>query len=315
MPTQESDTQQSPSAQPKENSPAPSTSEEAPPKDSAVAKNRGGKGRRKIEIKYIEDKTRRQITFSKRKAGLMKKAYELSTLTGTQILVLVTSETGHVYTFATKKFQPFITDPKGKNLIQQCLSASEIENSEPTDQDEDEQDEEPKQKHDNQEYTPPDQGQYYQQPKKEESSPHPSMPHPHMMQRGGEGQHMGGFNPNDYQRFGGVAPMMPRGGVPPQFMPQFQQQQQQKPQGENADSRASPHMMPHFQNSAMFSPSLSQMHQQDGRQQMPQFYQQMHAMQHNPHMSHQGANMSQPQGDNRDAQHYGSYNQSHSPKG
>lgn len=56
----------------------------------------------------------------------MKKAYELSTLTGTQILVLVTSETGHVYTFATKKFQPFITDKKGKTLIQQCLNAPEI---------------------------------------------------------------------------------------------------------------------------------------------------------------------------------------------
>ena len=30
-------------------------------------------GRRKINIEYIEDKSRRQITFSKRKAGLMKK--------------------------------------------------------------------------------------------------------------------------------------------------------------------------------------------------------------------------------------------------
>tara|TARA_R110002050_G_scaffold36650_2_gene91577 strand:+ start:1695 stop:1994 length:300 start_codon:yes stop_codon:yes gene_type:complete len=31
------------------------------------------KRRRKINIEYIEDKSRRQITFSKRKAGLMKK--------------------------------------------------------------------------------------------------------------------------------------------------------------------------------------------------------------------------------------------------
>ena len=30
-------------------------------------------GRRKINIEFIEDKSRRQITFSKRKAGLMKK--------------------------------------------------------------------------------------------------------------------------------------------------------------------------------------------------------------------------------------------------
>ena len=30
-------------------------------------------GRRKIKIEFIDDKSRRQITFSKRKAGLMKK--------------------------------------------------------------------------------------------------------------------------------------------------------------------------------------------------------------------------------------------------
>ncbi|CAG8714946.1 3252_t:CDS:2, partial [Ambispora leptoticha] len=51
-------------------------------------------GRRKIKIEYIDDKSRRHITFSKRKAGIMKKAYELSTLTGTQVLLLVVSETG-----------------------------------------------------------------------------------------------------------------------------------------------------------------------------------------------------------------------------
>lgn len=34
-------------------------------------------GRRKINIEFIEDKSRRHITFSKRKAGIMKKAYEL----------------------------------------------------------------------------------------------------------------------------------------------------------------------------------------------------------------------------------------------
>mmetsp|Transcript_2586 Transcript_2586/g.2892 ORF Transcript_2586/g.2892 Transcript_2586/m.2892 type:complete len:118 (-) Transcript_2586:99-452(-) len=81
------------------------------------------KGRRKIEITFIEDKSRRHITFSKRKAGIMKKAYELATLTGTQVLLLVASETGHVYTFATPKLQPMITRPEGKNLIQACLNA------------------------------------------------------------------------------------------------------------------------------------------------------------------------------------------------
>lgn len=107
-----------------------------------------GRERRKIEIKFIQDKSRRHITFSKRKAGIMKKvrptptrdraastrrvrsqphatlctdpqqAYELSVLTGTQVLLLVVSETGLVYTFTTPKLQPLVTKPEGKNLIQ-----------------------------------------------------------------------------------------------------------------------------------------------------------------------------------------------------
>ncbi|KAH3767125.1 solute carrier family 35 member F6 [Pelomyxa schiedti] len=81
-------------------------------------------GRRKINIEFIEDKSRRHITFSKRKAGIMKKAYELSTLTGTQVLLLVASETGHVYTFATPKLQPLITKPEGKQMIQGCLNSA-----------------------------------------------------------------------------------------------------------------------------------------------------------------------------------------------
>lgn len=86
-------------------------------------KNEKKAGRRKIKIEYIDDKSRRHITFSKRKAGIMKKAYELSTLTGTQVLLLVVSETGLVYTFTTPKLQPLVTKPEGKNLIQACLNA------------------------------------------------------------------------------------------------------------------------------------------------------------------------------------------------
>eukprot|EP01120_Amphizonella_sp_Union-15-10_P000695 TRINITY_DN10727_c0_g1_i1.p1 TRINITY_DN10727_c0_g1~~TRINITY_DN10727_c0_g1_i1.p1 ORF type:complete len:246 (-),score=43.18 TRINITY_DN10727_c0_g1_i1:40-777(-) len=56
----------------------------------------------------------------------MKKAYELATLTGTQVLLLVASETGHVYTFATPKLQPLITKPDGKNLIQACLNSPDL---------------------------------------------------------------------------------------------------------------------------------------------------------------------------------------------
>uniref|UniRef100_A0A182FTR4 Serum response factor homolog n=1 Tax=Anopheles albimanus TaxID=7167 RepID=A0A182FTR4_ANOAL len=53
----------------------------------------------------------------------LTEAYELSTLTGTQVMLLVASETGHVYTFATRKLQPMITSEAGKALIQTCLNS------------------------------------------------------------------------------------------------------------------------------------------------------------------------------------------------
>ncbi|XP_078466445.1 serum response factor-like isoform X2 [Lampetra fluviatilis] len=81
------------------------------------------RGRVKIKMEFIDNKLRRYTTFSKRKTGIMKKAYELSTLTGTQVMLLVASETGHVYTFATRKLQPMITSESGKALIQTCLNS------------------------------------------------------------------------------------------------------------------------------------------------------------------------------------------------
>lgn len=95
------------------------------------------KERRKIEIKFIENKTRRHVTFSKRKHGIMKKAFELSVLTGTQVLLLVVSETGLVYTFSTPKFEPIVTQQEGRNLIQACLNAPDDDEEEEEEEDED----------------------------------------------------------------------------------------------------------------------------------------------------------------------------------
>ena len=50
------------------------------------------------------------------------KAYELSATTGSQVLVLVAGETGHIYSFMTHKFQPLVGSDCGKDLIQKCLS-------------------------------------------------------------------------------------------------------------------------------------------------------------------------------------------------
>lgn len=47
---------------------------------------KGSRERRKIEIKFISDKSRRHITFSKRKAGIMKKVRSLVPRLHLQIL-------------------------------------------------------------------------------------------------------------------------------------------------------------------------------------------------------------------------------------
>lgn len=82
------------------------------------------KGKQKIPIEFISDRTKRYSTFSKRKTGLMKKAVELAELTGAEVLLLVASETNHVYTFATQRLKGIIELECGKKLIQTCLSSS-----------------------------------------------------------------------------------------------------------------------------------------------------------------------------------------------
>lgn len=56
-------------------------------------------GRRKIEMKFIEDENARTVTFSKRRAGLFKKATELSILCGAQIALIIFSLGGRAYSF------------------------------------------------------------------------------------------------------------------------------------------------------------------------------------------------------------------------
>lgn len=96
---------------------APSVQAPAPPPVSA-------KGRRKIPIEYIEDKYRRTVTFSKRKAGIMKKAFEIATLTGGQVLLVLASEGGNVHSFSTDKFDVITKEEGGMRLLSSCLSDS-----------------------------------------------------------------------------------------------------------------------------------------------------------------------------------------------
>ncbi|KAK7357385.1 hypothetical protein VNO80_16670 [Phaseolus coccineus] len=57
--------------------------------------------RGKVQMKKIEDATSRQVTFSKRRNGLLKKAYELSVLCDAQVAVIVFAQNGRLYEFSS----------------------------------------------------------------------------------------------------------------------------------------------------------------------------------------------------------------------
>ncbi|KAL9167412.1 hypothetical protein ABFS82_05G095900 [Erythranthe guttata] len=57
--------------------------------------------RGKTEMKRIENATSRQVTFSKRRSGILKKAFELSVLCDAQLALIIFSSTGKLYQFSS----------------------------------------------------------------------------------------------------------------------------------------------------------------------------------------------------------------------
>ncbi|KAI3847645.1 hypothetical protein MKX03_012087, partial [Papaver bracteatum] len=58
-------------------------------------------GRGKIEIRRIENSTNRQVTFSKRRGGLLKKAHELAVLCDAQIGLIIFSSSGKMFEYSS----------------------------------------------------------------------------------------------------------------------------------------------------------------------------------------------------------------------
>ncbi|KAL3714100.1 hypothetical protein ACJRO7_006100 [Eucalyptus globulus] len=57
--------------------------------------------RGKVQMRRIENVTSRQVTFSKRRTGLLKKAYELSVLCDAEVAVIIFSQKGRLYEFSS----------------------------------------------------------------------------------------------------------------------------------------------------------------------------------------------------------------------
>ena len=65
-------------------------------------------GRGRVELKRIENKINRQVTFSKRRNGLLKKAYELSVLCEAEVALIIFSSRGKLYEFATTRYYYYL---------------------------------------------------------------------------------------------------------------------------------------------------------------------------------------------------------------
>lgn len=60
--------------------------------------------RGKTQMKRIENAASRQVTFSKRRNGLLKKAFELSVLCDAEVALIIFSPRGKLYEFASSRY-------------------------------------------------------------------------------------------------------------------------------------------------------------------------------------------------------------------
>ncbi|KAK8958651.1 hypothetical protein KSP40_PGU018088 [Platanthera guangdongensis] len=95
-------------------------------------------GRGRVELKRIENKINRQVTFAKRRNGLLKKAYELSVLCDAEVALIIFSNRGKLYEFCSspsmlntlERYQKCNYGAPETNTISretQCLQSSQHE--------------------------------------------------------------------------------------------------------------------------------------------------------------------------------------------
>nr|AFM77907.1 MADS-box protein SVP [Brassica napus] len=90
--------------------------------------------REKIQIRKIDNATARQVTFSKRRRGLFKKAEELSVLCDADVALIVFSSTGKLFEFCSSSMREVLErhNLQSKNLEkldQPSLELQLVENS------------------------------------------------------------------------------------------------------------------------------------------------------------------------------------------
>ncbi|KAJ0259795.1 Agamous-like MADS-box protein AGL29 [Hirschfeldia incana] len=90
-------------------------------------------GRRKIKMEMVQDMNTRQVTFSKRRTGLFKKASELATLCNAEIGILVYSPGGKPYSYGKPNL-----DAVTERFMKECNDDSDTGDEEEEEQEEEE---------------------------------------------------------------------------------------------------------------------------------------------------------------------------------
>ncbi|KAF3320039.1 MADS-box transcription factor 40 [Carex littledalei] len=94
--------------------------------------------RGRVKLARIEDKTSRQVRFSKRRSGLFKKASELAVLCDAEVALLVFSPAGRLFEFSScscmektmKRYQQFMRTKKDATDGVPRVDNTTIENDE-----------------------------------------------------------------------------------------------------------------------------------------------------------------------------------------
>uniref|UniRef100_A0A7N0TNL8 MADS-box domain-containing protein n=1 Tax=Kalanchoe fedtschenkoi TaxID=63787 RepID=A0A7N0TNL8_KALFE len=75
---------------------------------AAPPKKKRPQGGKKIEMKLVEKKSNRNVTFSKRRSSLFEKASELCTLSGAHVAIMIFSPAGKIYSFGSPSVEAVV---------------------------------------------------------------------------------------------------------------------------------------------------------------------------------------------------------------
>ncbi|XP_019429177.1 PREDICTED: agamous-like MADS-box protein AGL61 [Lupinus angustifolius] len=92
-----------------------------------MSKKKSSLGRQKIPIEKIPKKSHLQVTFSKRRSGLFKKASELCTLCGVEIAIIVFSPADKAFSFGHPEVESIIDRYLTRNPSPECSTHQLVE--------------------------------------------------------------------------------------------------------------------------------------------------------------------------------------------